>query len=94
MNAYVLTQMEMVGEGEQAHVVTRNRSVTFDPATAEAWAKQGVDYDFEALPLPPHESASLGVSQQALQALQDATAAAKELGEAADEASRFLREIK
>lgn len=93
MEAYVLTQMEMVGEGEQAHVVTRNRGVTFDPTKAQEWTKQGVDFDFETLPLSPEESAQLGVSQQMIEALHNATEAAKELGVAADEASYFVRQL-
>ena len=93
MNVYVLTQMEIDGEGEQSHVATRNRGVTFDPEKAVAWAGKGVDYDYDTLPLLPEESAQLGASQQIIQALHDAIEAAKELGVAADEASHFVKQL-
>ena len=56
MEAYVLTQMELVGEGEQSHVVTRNKGVTFDPEKAAAWARKGVDYDYDTLPFSEDEA--------------------------------------
>lgn len=94
MNAYVLTQMEMVGEGEQAHVVTINRGVTLCPTVAQDWSAKGVDFDFDTFPLSSYESAQLGVSEQTIQALHEATAAAKDLGESAEAAARLLRELK
>lgn len=96
MEAYVLTQMELVGEGEQSHVVTRNKGVTFDPEKAAAWARKGVDYDYDTLPFSEDEAINAGASAQLIEAIAQAKDAAKIFEDVATDAKRdceALREI-
>jgi len=93
MNAYVLTQMEMTGDGEQAHVVTRNRSVTFDVEKAQAWANQGVDFDYETFDITT-ESIVADATGQLSQAIGEVKQQAIDLGQAFDEVNRLIRELK
>ncbi len=90
MEAYVLTQMELVGEGEQSHVVTRNKGVTFDPEKAAAWARKGVDYDYDTLPFSEDEAINAGATVQLVNGIAEVRDAAKIFGEVTDEARNAI----